>query len=332
MVIPEEFTKTTNGENFLLFDSGSIDPSRIIIFATKSNLSLLDEISYWSIDGTFKIVKEIAGIYQMVTIHALKKGKNLPCVYALLPNKTQESYRRFLEIVSNNLTKDPLYVGLDFEQGIINAVKESYHDIAIHGCYFHFRQNLWRKIQKSGFATDYNNDSKVRIFFRKFAILAFVPLGDVVSAFEFLVKTNDELCKLYKSFVDYFEETYIGCKKRGRGIGRKDSLFPIKMWNVYQRTVDHQPRTSNNVEGWHYGISYTHIHQKLNHILRIIDSIKLEQRNTEILNVRLNTGTCENRRKKAYEELDKRICAILVNYSVDDLGNFFDNLSLIIEY
>ena len=36
--IPEEFTKTCKGSNFLFHDSGMDDPLRIIIFATDENI------------------------------------------------------------------------------------------------------------------------------------------------------------------------------------------------------------------------------------------------------------------------------------------------------
>ena len=53
----------------------------------------------------------------------------------------------------------------------------------------------------------------------------------------------------------------------------------------------------------------------LNHILKIIDGLILEQKNTEHLLTRLNTGSVEHRRKKKFEELDERITNIINEYS-----------------
>ena len=72
---------------------------------------------------------------------------------------------------------------------------------------------------------------------------------------------------------------------------------------------------------------------KLNHFLRTIDALKLEQSNTETVNKRLNTGTNEvSRRKKAYVELDERITNVLSTYSVLELEKLFSSLILIVSF
>ena len=48
------------------------------------------------------------------------------------------------------------------------------------------------------------------------------------------------------------------------------------MWNVNRRTIDGQPRTLNNVEGWHSAITYSVLGLKQTHILKPIDGLKLE--------------------------------------------------------
>ena len=96
------------------------------------------------------------------------------------------------------------------------------------------------------------------------------------------------------------------------------------MWNVHRRTIDSKARTSNNIEGWHHGIKYSVWNSsKYNHILKIIDVIKLEQHQTEHLLTRMDTGAAIERRKKAYIELDNRITAILEDYSVQKPNDFF---------
>ena len=64
----------------------------------------------------------------------------------------------------------------------------------------------------------------------------------------------------------------------------------------------------------------------------MLNSLKLEQGNTETLNIRLNTGAVESRRKKVYVDMDNRITEILSSYSVDKLADLFENLTKIIEF
>ena len=53
--------------------------------------------------------------------------------------------------------------------------------------------------------------------------------------------------------LDYFEDTYIGIQRRGRP--RDVPMFPIRIWNMYDKTQDDLPRTNNHIEDWHKGFS-----------------------------------------------------------------------------
>ncbi|RNA31545.1 hypothetical protein BpHYR1_018914 [Brachionus plicatilis] len=107
-------------ENFVLFDSGSVDPQRIIIFGTTKNLELLNSKSTWFIDGTFDISPDV--FTQLFTFNIIKGGKNLPLVYAFLPNKEQPSYGRVFMFISKNVSNKPEFIVSDFEQAILNCV------------------------------------------------------------------------------------------------------------------------------------------------------------------------------------------------------------------
>ncbi|RNA16711.1 hypothetical protein BpHYR1_006808 [Brachionus plicatilis] len=115
-----EYRVTHTGENFVLFDSGSVDQQRIIIFGTTKNLELLNSESTWFIDGTFDISPDV--FTQLFTFNIIKGGKNLPLVYALLPNKEQSSYERVFMFISKNVSNKPEFIVSDFEQAILNCV------------------------------------------------------------------------------------------------------------------------------------------------------------------------------------------------------------------
>jgi hypothetical protein len=168
----------------------------------------------------------------------------------------------------------PETLSCDFELAITNAAVAVWPQVRISYCFFHFTQNLWRKIQELGFAKSYNTDQKVRMFFRSFAVMAFLPVEDVLDNGQDLAL--DWLKEKYP-VVKYFEDTYIGEKKRGRGAGsRKEPLFAVAAWNVHKRTLTGLSRTSNNIEGWHHGVNYSVLKQKQNHLLSVIDGLKLE--------------------------------------------------------
>ncbi|QQP34796.1 Putative LOC100898192, partial [Caligus rogercresseyi] len=66
--IPPRFKTLENyEENFLLYDSGEEDQSRILIFGTNSGLQDLTTNRKWAIDGTFQITPDF--FYQIVIVH-----------------------------------------------------------------------------------------------------------------------------------------------------------------------------------------------------------------------------------------------------------------------
>ena len=84
------------------------------------------------------------------------------------------------------------------------------------------------------------------------ASLAFVPTLDVPQAFYDLetdTRLNYNNHNGVDAVLDYVEDTYIGRQRRGRP--RDIPMFPIQIWNMYDRTLALLPRTNNNVEGWH---------------------------------------------------------------------------------
>ena len=75
--------------------------------------------------------------------------------------------------------------------------------------------------------------------------LAFVPIDDVIFAFEALRKEDPS--EEFQSLSDYFEDTRIGAC---RGNIRVKPKFDIADWNVFNRVLCGKPRTNNALEAW----------------------------------------------------------------------------------
>lgn len=130
--LPDVLQRTERGDRFLLFDSGVGDVNRMIIFATDNAISLLAENPHWFMDGTFKVCPEI--FFQVYTVHCLLNNQTFPCVFALLPNKTEESYNRFLSEVLNavrNVGNEPDDILVDFERAALNAINNQLNQIQV---------------------------------------------------------------------------------------------------------------------------------------------------------------------------------------------------------
>ena len=83
--LPQAYRTTTNGDPFLVYDSGVGDEKRIFIFASQDALQFLADSKHWYANGTFKVCPEI--FFQLYTVYGQCDGRIFPCVFSLFPNK-----------------------------------------------------------------------------------------------------------------------------------------------------------------------------------------------------------------------------------------------------
>jgi len=190
---------------------------------------------------------------------------------------TQDCYVRvFEELKRHQDNLQPQSILTDFERPAINAFQVSFPDSEHRGCFFHFSQNILRKINDiSQIRERYVNEVDFAHNIKKLVCLAFVPVNDVIMAFEQLTDTafftdnEDFLADL----MDYFEDNYIGRILRHR---RRAPMYAIDLWNCHDAVVDGIPKTNNNIEGWHRRFSSL-IGASHPTIWKFIDALKKEE-------------------------------------------------------
>ena len=138
----------------------------------------------------------------------------------------------------------------------------------IHGCFFHLRKSLYRKIQSLNLQKKYGTDPKFCHEIKMFSALAFVPTSDVDQAFEDLKNyvsfDNSEI-----AFVRYFEKTYVGT-------GSRKPMFDKELWNVRYAIDNNIPKTTNHVEGFHNRLKHAMKHLSHPPLGVMIDALKDE--------------------------------------------------------
>ena len=201
------------GDLFLMYDSGAVVNEkdkileRFMVFGTDQNTHQLENAHCYA-DGTFDVAPLL--FLQVYTIHALVLGRCLPMIYGILSRKTQTMYESFLSVIRNKISRPPKSITSDFEKAFLNAVKTVFPSIVLFGCFFHFKQNMFRKIQELGLAFSYTSDERIRKLLKLPQVLAYVPIADISELFKELKNSlTDEDTEILK-FYDYFEEYYIG--------------------------------------------------------------------------------------------------------------------------
>lgn len=207
---------------------------------------------------------------------------------------------------------------IDFEKAFVKAFRSLFPITLIKGCHFHFGQCIYRHIQSGGLQVKYGNDSDFALAVKKLIALAFVPVDDVVYAYESFLSSEEfeKYEEELEGIISYFELTWIGVRMRsGR---RKSPLFSVEMWNCFDAVANDLPRTNNAVEGWHHGfnnrvrLSHTSL-GKFKEVL--ID----EQNTTEIyLEQRVAERDVSNKKRRKYIDYD-RLMEHVNNYDKNNI-------------
>lgn len=216
----------------------------ISVFATRENYISLSRCDIIYIDGTFKTCPEPYS--QFVTIHGKRLGRVFNFAMCLSTGKTIGQYRQLFQHVKDKIRQitgrrwRPAKVICDFEVALISALETELPHTTVCGCYFHFCQSLWRKIQELGLSRPYRRSRRVQRLLRKVMALGYLPIALLRQNFLRLVGSNSTRRIINRhgavqDFLLFVENNYLN--------GR----FPIGLWNVYGRDKD--CRTNNIVEG-----------------------------------------------------------------------------------
>lgn len=270
--LPQEYSRTGQGEPFLLYDNSSLD-HRILVFGTKEGLKQLGSADVWFMDGTHSTSPK--QFQQLFVIRVPVGSSYITAIYGLLPLKTQETYEEFFTsmldaCLSCDVRPCPSKIICDFEVAIHNAVRTVLApSIHIQGCFYHLTQSTWRRIQSEGLQADYQNDVSIRDYCGMIDALAFLPAEDVPEGMRYL---KENLPESLHGLLDYFDSTYVNGGYRSivsvsgqLRFRRTTPRFPIPMWNIHDATVNREHRTNNVCESWNNSFQHLvgHTHPSL---------------------------------------------------------------------
>lgn len=286
VVIPENLS-----EDFLLFGD-----NEILIFVTTHCKEWIKNIHTYFLDGTFKKVPN--PYIQLYTIHGDIGSNNeytkvVPCMYALLPNKRQETYHKLFQIIKDNLSNfDPNFFKVDFEIGAINALRAIYPSAAISGCYFHYSQAIY----KNGDDMNLTESREGCQYLAKCVALAHLPSTKIHEGWFCVTEEYAGRIPNIKAFNKYMTNQWI-------------KIEMIKVLSSYGQ----RHRTNNVVESWHRKIN-GRINTTYN-LLYFISQLKAEAKLVDfnILQNELQHDVYRKRNKK-YTSMDIKIKSLVDKY------------------
>lgn len=298
-----QILQEVDGEQFLL-NVKTVENDVIIILGTLSNVRHLSNSKIWLMDGTFKVVPTL--FRQLFTIHGMigtnENNEIVPLIYCIMTRKTQKLYEEMLFSLfkfacDNNIQLNPEYILSDFEQASKKAFAEFIPGAKFKGCFFHFGQILWRRVQMEKLERRYGTDEKFSLAIRKLKALAFLPSADIPKYFEKISSVDSDFAKI----MVFFAQNYVVGKTNAKGVLRAPA-FPPSFWSVHENIVLNLPRTQNKLESWHrrlgclVGKSHTGLYN-------LIGNLKIEQ---TVVTETINSIIGGNLKKKKLNTLDEK--------------------------
>ena len=309
--IPDQYKKyffnQNDEEDFLIADSGP-STSRILIFGRQSWCRFLIDSDIWYCDGTFKLAPLIFN--QVYVIMAKRHDSVHPVLYALLQNKSRETYSRMFQMIKDSIPGvNPISISCDFELAAIQAMTANFPQVQIKACFFHLKHNFFKQVKEKGLYTRYSNESEFSLKTKMIPALAFVPVPNLD---EYITALAEILPPELETLLDWFEDNYVGRPPR-RGNVRRPPRFAPDMWNLYQRTLSGQDRTNNHAEAAHRKI-YIELGVHHPEIWQFINCLRRIQKSRDTYYEQLVAGRAPRQKLKKYIRNDNCILRIVSQF------------------
>ena len=103
-------------------------------------------------------------------------------------------------------------------------------------------------------------------------------------------------------------------------------MFPIELWNAYDRTIMNLPRSNNSIEGWHNAFAkrVAIVHPS---VTKLAEKIRRVQSKFEIDIAQIRQGQEPKPKKVQYQKLDERIKRLVDDYFNVELGEYLNGLA-----
>lgn len=318
------------------------DENRCIVFGLRANLNFLNQtissdgsastnIRIFA-DGTFKTCPRL--FYQVYTVHSIVKDKMFPIIYALLPNKQYNTYDHLLRVLKHELYSigidwAPAQFQIDYENGMMKAIRTVLPNCLIKGCYFHYCQAIIHKSGILGLSRFYHQPHHVvRQFIRYCLVLPLFPPDRLNQALA-IIKTRVDSISSSQSyhdqsdaFIKYYEKTWFG-------INGRPARFPKEMWSQYNIFGN---RTNSRLEAFHRNFNQT-ISPHANIWLFLQQVLTNLHSDLIAIEAFLHGGTSSTQTRDEQEDKNNRIAFFVEQLELGDstLAQTLDHLSGVID-
>ena len=298
------------------------------IFCTDRNLVTLSQCKEIYVDATFKCTP--SPYEQVFSILGRFHGFVIPLVTVLMGSRQVGNYRQIFSILKRkirDLTGErfrPRTIVADFEQALISSLETEFPRSKVAGCYFHYTQNLWKRLRTLGLYLPYKRNRRLRRLVRSVMSIGYLPSALVRMNFHSLrldqqTRVISRQYPVLRHWLLYVENTYI------------NGNWPPNVWNVFDRNMSQ--RTNNNIESYHHTLnSDVEVHHPS--LWVFIRKLKDQQVRSKHTIRNAHNGQEPPRRKRKWRRLENKLIRLKQDYNdgARDINSFWKAVSNCIGY
>jgi hypothetical protein len=278
-----------NDRNFLL--TRELDGEKLVITCDVEYVRRFTMARDFKIymDGTFKTSS--TSFYQVYIIHGEFNNQSFPLIFCFLSSKTEEAYTNVFNLIKSSLASlsvefSPSVIQIDFEVAAFNAVRNCFPNAQVKGCFFHFGQAIWRRVQRLGLVSLYNEAGHFADLIQMISALALIPSEDIDNAWMIIRSRFTEYDSNVEFLLEYVDNNWL-CNLR--------PFFSRDVWSHHGIL---RGRTNNAAEGFHSKLSKL-INKTNSCFSEVLNTLKEIQMSNEVELHRLIAGGVPKRRKKS---------------------------------
>ncbi|KAL8608004.1 hypothetical protein ACOMHN_023820 [Nucella lapillus] len=174
----------------------------------------------------------------------------------------------------------------------------------VRGCFFHFAQAVWRKVQALGLSGAYRESPEVKTFVRRLAVLPLVPLNEIENVWMDLHGMAPVEFPGIAELCDYMVITWVDDMQ---------ATFRRELWNHFQTLQEEGIRSNNHLESFHAAFNRT-FHTVHPNIFIFVSGLKKRQDETETTVASLDAGNAPPPQKRQRKDKEDRIRRVLQQY------------------
>ena len=145
--------------------------------------------THLGVDATFKTAP--LGFYQMCVMLFEYRGQMVPIFFILMTCKREALYRSAFQGVTWYVTPSCVETVMsDYETALMNAVGDTFPDARPAGCWFHYSQACFRRVQKLGLVTAFGTKPTFRAWCSKVFALPLLPADRIERAWDTIKAAN----------------------------------------------------------------------------------------------------------------------------------------------